>query len=134
MKQLTQLASARTELDEIGAAAIGVGPQAPDQAARLLANGYTYPLLLDPDYNVGNALGVGRQSLARYLFNLRAWGRWLWAFLTNRRQGRITGHYSNLPGTAVVDAAGEVHWVHRGTGLGDYPPVERILRELAKLG
>ena len=92
-----------------------------------------YPLLLDPAYNLGTAIGVGRQSLARYLFNLRAWARWLWAFVTHRRQGRITGHCSNLPGTAVVDAAGEVHWVHRGTGLGDHPPVKRILREIDRL-
>lgn len=128
-----QLASARTEIEELGATVIGVGPKSPSQAARLIGSGYPYPLLLDPDYNLGNAIGVGRQSLARYLFNLRAWSRWLWAFLTNRRQGKITGHYSNLPGTAIVDADGEVHWVHRGTGLGDHPPVHRILRHLRSI-
>ncbi len=99
-----------------------------------MAKGYPYPLLLDPEYNLGAAIAVGRQSLPRYLFDLRAWARWLWAFLTNRRQGKITGHYSNLPGTAVVDASGEVHWVHRGTGLGDHPPVGRVLQELARVG
>jgi hypothetical protein len=124
------LASVRTDLERLGAAVIGVGPKAPNQATRLIAKGYPYPLLLDPDHNLGTAIGVGRQSLAAYLFNLRAWIRWLWAFLTNRRQGKITGHYSNLPGTVIVDGSGEVHWVHRGTGLGDYPPVERILRHL----
>ena len=115
-----------------GATVIGVGPESPQQAARLIANGYPFPLLLDPDYNLGSAIGVGRQSLARYLFNLRAWARWLWAFVTNRRQGKITGHYSNLPGTAVVDGSGDVQWVHRGTGLGDYPRIHRILRELPR--
>ncbi|MBT8202746.1 MAG: redoxin domain-containing protein [Acidimicrobiia bacterium] len=127
------MASARTEFDRLGATVIGVGPRAPDQAARLTDNGYPYPLLLDPDYQLGTAIGVGRQSLTRYLFNLRAWARWLAAFLTNRRQGRITGHYSNLPGTVIVDGTGAVHWVHRGTGLGDHPPLRRILRELADL-
>lgn len=110
-----------------------MGPKAPHQAANLVANGYPYPLLLDPDYKLGTAIGVGRQSLAAYLFNLKAWARWLLAFVTNRRQGKITGHYSNLPGTAVVDESGEVHWVHRGTGLGDHPPVRRILQELKRL-
>lgn len=124
------MASVRTELERLGATVIGVGPKAANQAAHLITNGYPYPLLLDPDYNLGNAIGVGRQSLAGYLFNLRAWTRWLWAFLTNRRQGKITGHYSNLPGTAIVDGSGELHWVHRGTGLGDYPPVDQILRHL----
>ena len=133
MKQLAQLASARTELDRLGATVVGVGPKAPDQAARLAENGYPYPLLLDPDYRLGTAIGVGRQSLARYIFNLPAWLRWLWAFATNRRQGRITGHYSNLPGTAVVDSTGEVHWIHRGTGIADHPPVRRIVKELARI-
>lgn len=126
------MASAQTEIERLGATVVAVGPTAPHQAANLLANGYPYPLLLDPDNNLGSAIGVGRQSLARYLFNLRAWARWLWAFVTNRRQGKITGHYSNLPGTAVVNAEGEVHWVHRGTGLGDHPPIRRILRELRR--
>jgi hypothetical protein len=126
------LASARTDFEALGATVIGVGPQAPHQAARLLTDGYPFPLLLDPASNLGTALGLGRQSLAGYLFNLRAWARWLWAFLTNRRQGKITGHYSNLPGTAIVDATGEAHWVHRGTGLGDHPPIRRILQELKR--
>ncbi|NNC91244.1 MAG: hypothetical protein HKN80_02005 [Acidimicrobiia bacterium] len=123
------MASVQTEIEDLGATVIGVGPKGPNQAHHLITDGYPYRLLLDPDYNLGTAL-VGRQSLAHYLFNLRAWGRWLWAFVTNRRQGKITGHYSNLPGTAIVDATGEVRWVHRGTGLGDHPPVKRILRHL----
>lgn len=127
------MASARTEIQQLGATVIGVGPEAPNQAARLIAKGCPYPLLLDPDYNLSATIGVGRQSLARYLFNLRAWARWLWAFLTNRHQGKITGHYSNLPGTAVVDATGDVHWAHHGTGLGDHPPIRRILHQLKRL-
>ncbi len=127
------MASAQTDIEGIGASVIGVGPRSPGQAAHLLANGYPYPLLLDPDHELGTAIGVGCQSLARFLLNLPAWARWLWAFLTNRRQGRITGHYSDLPGTAVVDAAGEVRWVHRGTGLGDHPPISRILRQLERV-
>ena len=127
------MASAQTELGRLGATVIGVGPKAPYQAERLVADGYPFPLLLDPDYHLGTAIGVGRQSLAGFLFNLRAWARWLWAFLTNRRQGKITGHYSNLPGTVVVNATGKVLWVHRGTGLGDHPPVDRILEQLGRI-
>lgn len=127
------MASARTGIEDLGATVIGVGPKAPHQAASLIASGYPYPLLLDPDYHLGTAIGVGRQSLAQYLFNLRAWARWLWAFVTNHRQGKITGHYSNLPGTAVIDKSGEVHWAYRGTGLGDHPPIRRILQELQRL-
>lgn len=107
-----------------------VGPAAAFQARRLESDGYPFPLLLDPDYRLGQALEVGKQSLSRYILNLRAWTRWLWALATHRKQGKITGHYSNLPGTAIVDADGEVLWVFRGSGLGDHPPVTRILLEL----
>jgi hypothetical protein len=33
----------------------------------------------------------------------------------------------------VVDARGEVTYVYRGTGLGDYPPIEAVLDELGSL-
>lgn len=112
---------------------IGVGPQAHFQAAQLIESGYPYPLLLDPDYNLASAIGVGRQSLLRYLINLKAWLRWLWALITNRRQGRILGHYSNLPGTAVVDANGDVAWVYQGRSLGDHPRLRRVISEAEKL-
>ncbi|MDH3607443.1 MAG: redoxin domain-containing protein [Acidimicrobiia bacterium] len=129
---MAQVASAQTEFEALGATVIAVGPTAPYQAQNLVTGGYPYPLLLDPDHNLGTTLGIGRQSLAQYLFNLAAWLRWVLAFLTIRRQGKITGHYSNLPGTAVVDVSGEVVWVHRGTGLGDHPKVSRILQELRR--
>jgi len=71
---------------------------------------------------------VGRQSLLRYVLNLRAWLRWLWAFVTNRRQGKITGHHSNLPGVAIVLSDGSVPYLYRGTGIG--APVAEILAAL----
>jgi hypothetical protein len=127
------LASAQAKLADLGVGVVGVGPRAHFQATRLIEEGYPYPLLLDPDYNLAPAIGVGRQSLVRYIFNLRAWLRWVWAFFTHRRQGRVVGHYSNLPGTVLTTKDGEVVWSHRGTGLGDHPPLATILQEAEKL-
>ena len=83
---------------DLGVGVIGLGPQDHFQATKLLEDGYPYPLLLDPDYHLAPTLGVGRQSLVRYIFNIRAWLRWVRAFVTNRKQGKFTGHHSNLPG------------------------------------
>lgn len=77
-------------------------------------------------------LGIGTQSRIRYLLNLLAWWRWLRAFVLNRNQGRLTGHFSTLPGIAVVTAEGEVTYSHRGSGLGDYPPLKEVLCALDK--
>jgi hypothetical protein len=127
------LASAQAKLADLGVGVVGVGPRAHFQATRLIEEGYPYPLLLDPDYNLAPAIGVGRQSLVRYIFNLRAWLRWVWAFFTHRRQGRVVGHYSNLPGTVLTTKDGEVVWSHRGTELGDHPPLATIMQEAEKL-
>ena len=80
-----------------------------------------------------DALGLGRLSLARFLFDARGWGRYLRSLAAVRRQGLITAHYSVLSGVALTDAAGEVRYVHRATGLGDYPPVDELIGRLREL-
>ena len=91
-----------------------------------------FSLFIDADHQVGNRIGVGKQSMVRFLFNSSAWWRYTKAFVSGNWQRRITGHYSNLPGLAVVDSAGKVTYAHRGTGLGDYPPLDIVLDELRK--
>ncbi len=90
-----------------------------------------YRLLLDPDDRLTPALDLHRQSLLGFLFNLRAWLRWVRAFLRHRRQYRITGHYSAVPTVAVVTPDGGVPWIRRGRGIGDYPPLDDALAALA---
>ena len=55
------------------------------------------------------------------------------AFARNRKQGRITQSYAVLPAILVVDADSTVTYLHRGTGIADYPPLAEVLSELAAL-
>ncbi|MFN2461878.1 MAG: peroxiredoxin-like family protein [Candidatus Velthaea sp.] len=43
------------------------------------------------------------------------------------------GDGAQLPGAAVIDAAGIVRWVHRGTHPGDLPPMREMLERAAAL-
>lgn len=131
MLVLLQLAAAHRQIHDLGGAVIGVGPAAPDQAARMAKDDVPFPLLLDPEHRVGRRLGIGRQSLLRYIFNLRAWARWLAAFARHRRLARFTGRPANLPGVAVVAADGQVRWAHRGRAIGDYPPIDEVISRLS---
>ncbi len=110
---------------------LGVGPTAAYQAKRLTSGRIPYRLLLDPERRLSRALDLQRQSLAGYVFNLRAWLRWLRAFAGNRRQFKITGHYSDVPAVAVVTPDLSVTYLHRGTSIGDYPPLDDALTALS---
>lgn len=127
---LAQVAAAHENIVPRGGAVIGIAPAAPYQARHLMGKRIPFPLLLDPERGVSEALGIGTQSRARYVLNVSGWWRWLRAFAANRRQGRVTGHYSTLPGIAVVTANGDVTFNHRGSGLGDYPPLDRVVSAL----
>lgn len=127
---LAQVAAAQEPIEDRGGAAIGIAPAAPYQARHLMGKQIPFPLFLDPDRSVSEALGIGTQSRARFLLNAPGWWRWLRAFAAHRRQGRLTGHFSTLPGIAVVTADGDVTFRHRGAGLGDYPPLGQVVAAL----
>jgi hypothetical protein len=126
------VAAVSGRIAEGGFTIVGIGPAAAHQARHLRANGIPFPLVLDEGGEVAAALGLRRQSLARFAFNLRAWTRWLGSFIRHRRQYRITGHYSEVPAVAIVRAGGAIDWIHRGRGIGDYPPVSEVLRRLER--
>jgi hypothetical protein len=127
---LAQVAAAHDNIAARGGAAIGIAPAATYQARHLMETRIPFPLFLDPSLRVSRTLGIGTQSRVRYLLNLPAWWRWLRAFAVNRNQGRLTGHFSTVPGIAVVTAGGEVTFSHRGSGLGDYPPLGEVVGAL----
>lgn len=91
-----------------------------------------FPLVLDPQAHLATALDLRRQSLASFVFDLKAWMRWLRSFIKRRRQYKITGHYSEVPAVAIVAPGGEVTWLHRGTSIGDYPAISEVLDEMRR--
>jgi hypothetical protein len=130
---LTQLAAVHESIEERGGSVIGIAPGSEAQASHLMKGPIPYELFVDADQLVSTRVGIGTQSLSHFLFSLPAWWRYLKAFFSGHWQRRITGHISNVPGVCVVDANGRVAYLHKGTGLGDYPPVETVLDELSRL-
>jgi len=130
---LTQLAAVHGSIEARGGAVIGIAPASAAQAENLMGTTVPFQLLVDPDQFVGARIGLGKQSFGRFVLNVPAWWRYLKAFFSGSWQRRITGHYSNLPGVCVVDAQGIVTYVYKGSGLGDYPPLETVLSELDAL-
>jgi hypothetical protein len=120
------VATAHQQIIEMGGAVAGIGTAAPHQARHLMKRSIPYPLYLDPGRRAYDALGIGTQGWLRYIFNVRAWLRWLRAFVV-RGHGRITGHHSTLPGVAIIGPGDQVHHVHRGRSLGDYPRLGEVL-------
>lgn len=107
-----------------------MAPAAANQAQTLITRGHPFDLYLDPDRAIAKHVDLGRQSRLAFLLNLKAWLRWLKGFLRIRRQWRLTGHYSYVPGVVIVDAQGVARWVHRGKSIGDYPKMSEVLSAL----
>lgn len=114
------------EIAAMGARRVGIGPHAAYQARSLKKHGIDFPLLLDPDHHVSKAIEIPRQSLLRFVFDVRGWWRWLRA-LGSARQGAITGGWWELPAVIIVDEHCDVVWVHRGRFIGDYPRLDQVL-------
>lgn len=130
VSQLHRLADRHDEVVAAGGMVVGIGPAAPYQARLLEGHGIPFPLLLDPDRLVATRIGLGRQTLTRYLLDPRGWVRWLTSWFHGGRQGRITAGHAELPAIVVVDASARVTWLHRGRFIGDYPPMSETLGRL----
>lgn len=131
--QLAQLATVYPSITSRGGAVLGIGPRAAYQA-RLLSTRRRIPfgLYLDPDHGAARAIGLGRQSLLRFVFDLRAWWRWLKGFV-RVGQGAITGGWWEVPAIVVVDAQCRVQWLYLGDSIGDYPPLTETLAHLDRV-
>ncbi len=108
---------------------MAVAPAAHGQAVSLQQR-LPYPLFLDEQQKLRDFFELRRPGLFEWITDSRAWWRYLRALLRNRRQYRITGHFSNVPAVAIVDRDGSIAYLHRGTGIGDYPPVADIVGRL----
>jgi hypothetical protein len=130
---LAQLATAHPSIVDNGGAVIGVAPAAGFQATHLMDTSIPYELLMDREHTLSRDLEVGTQTLGRFVFNLKAWSNYAVAFARNRKQGKITQGHAVLPAIFVVDAESTVMYLHRGTGIADYPPLSEVLCEVADL-
>lgn len=126
---LHQVSERYAEVEAAGGAALGVSVGAPNQARWLMEErGVRFPLLVDPDRHVYDALELPRRWWVS--LNPKGWWNYARALLRGRRQGRIIEPHQ-LPGLAVLGSGAEVISVHRGRALGDYPQLDRVLAELS---
>jgi hypothetical protein len=125
---LAQLREAEPEIDSLGARVVGVATGADYQARSLMEGGVPFPLLLDPQRNLYRALGIEHIRWHRWL-RPGTWVRYLGA-ARQARQGRLTGDLRQAPGVAIIDTERRVRYLHRGTTLGDYPPLPDVLAAL----
>lgn len=125
---LSQLRGAHPEIESLGAGALVVGTGADFQARQLMSEGLPFPALLDPDKNLYRALGIERIRWSR-LLGLTSWKRYLRS-VRRARQGRLTGDILQAPGIVIVDPERTIRYLHRGTTLGDYPPLFQVLDAL----
>jgi hypothetical protein len=127
---LAQLAAAHPDIIERGGDVIGVAPAAGYQATHLMETSIPFDLYMDRDHTLSERLDLGEQSLWEFIFNLGAWWNYLSALARHHRQGKITQSYTVLPAIMVVDEAGSTTYLHRGTGIADYPPLDEVLGAL----
>ncbi len=125
---LSQLRGAHPEIESLGAGALVVGTGADFQARQLMQDGLPFPALLDPDKNLYRALGIERIRWDQFV-RLSTWKRYF-ASLRRARQGRPTGDILQAPGIAILDPQCTIRYLHRGTTLGDYPPLVEVLGAL----
>jgi hypothetical protein len=127
---LAQLATAHPQIVAQGGDVIGIAPAAGYQAAHLMKTSVPFELLLDKRHDLAQRIELGGQSIWQFIFNLKAWWKYLRAFLRHHRQGRVTQKYDALPAIMVVAPSGEATYLYRGTSIVDYPPIRTVLDEL----
>ncbi len=114
------------ELEALDTGVIVVATGAAWQAERLMADGYPYVCLVDPDARLYRALGIGRVGFGEW-FRPSSVRRYLRAFRRGSRQGRITGDWRRLSGVALIAPDRTVRWAHIADGVGDYPAIPEVL-------
>ncbi|MDX1510327.1 MAG: redoxin domain-containing protein [Nitriliruptorales bacterium] len=123
------------ELRGAGVSVAAISARAAHQARWLRdEQGVRYPLLLDPEHELCRAIDLGRfrpweivkpKVYRNYLPAFRR--RWVTRDDTRSRQG-VPADPFQLPGVVVVDGERRLLFVHRGEGLGDYPPIEELIQ------
>ena len=114
----------------VSVVAISVGHRF--QAEAMKADGFPFPLLVDPHRRVARTLGVRGSVLGA--LNPLGWWRYLRLMLRGQRPRlpAVRGAVQ-MPGLAILDANARPVFVHRGRFEGDYPPVPSVIDRLREL-
>jgi hypothetical protein len=88
-------------------------------------SGIPFPCLVDPECQLYRAVGIDRIGWARFL-QPGTWRRYFRS-VGKARPGRITGDPRQAPGIVVLARDRRVLYLHRGSTLGDYPPLVEVL-------
>lgn len=121
---------AHDQIEASGTQLIAVAVKAPYQAQHLTDGGMPFPLLLDPDDQLRNALGIERMKMTRLASpkGAIAYAKAL------KHIGDITIKLSEAtqrPGCILLDADQQVVWKYIGNQLGDYPPIDVLLGQVS---
>ena len=116
---------------ESGVSVVAIGGSAQDQAAALQPD-YPFPLLLDLDQVVRQAVGLGTLSIGQMVRPRSAW-RYVRSIRSRVAPGKITEDREQAPGVLLTNAVLEAEWVYRGTGLGDYPSMQTVRDQVAHM-
>ena len=119
-------------LAAVGARAIAIGGSADYQARWLRDSGITMPLLLDPPGTFREWAGLGNLG-RRQMLAPRGIRSYLSAVAAGVRPTRPTADVMRSPGIVILDADLALRWVHEGTALGDYPPLDTVIDQAAGL-
>lgn len=122
---LAQLREARGEISEAGVGIIGVATGAAFQARDLMSRGIDFPLLVDPERELFEALGLEHIAWHRW-FAPSTWIKYVRG-ARGARQGAFTGDLRQSPGVAIIEPDRTIRYLHRGITLGDYPPLAEVL-------
>ncbi|HET8815502.1 MAG TPA: redoxin domain-containing protein [Solirubrobacterales bacterium] len=128
---LSQVSERLEDVRAAGGEALAVAVGADHQAKWLMEErGIGFPLLLDPERRVHEALELPRRWWVA--LNPRGWLNYARAITRGNRQGKVI-EPNQLPGLALLDSDARAVWIHRGRALGDYPKLEEVIARLGQL-
>lgn len=110
-----------------GSRVVAVGGSADFQAQWLAEQGISMPLLLDPAQEVRDLVGFGNLRVHQ-LVSLRGAAAYAKAMRRGLRPQKPTRDTVRSPGVVLLDHELSVVWRSEGSRLGDYPPVDDLLR------
>jgi peroxiredoxin len=128
---LRELSENLDQIDAAGGGVLAVSVGAAHQARWLMEHkGVRFPLLVDPQRRVYDALDLPR----RWWVGLtpKGWCNYVRAIARDSRQGRIV-EPNQLPGLALLNERATAVRLHRGSALGDYPPISEVAAELRQV-